>query len=349
MNKTVFLLCFASVSIFAQDDILLPVPPVPPVVAVPAIEPIPPRTPAVPAPAELPELLVKTVVPMALAQAKQAVEKVKADVARAHADVAMEMAGDGNFLLSRGAKPGRTLIIPGRDFSESTGNALEQDLNVMSRILEKAVERKSDDDHPKAMGIDVFSMGSSSGVRNLYLDGYGALFILKVRFPLTPPPKKTEENKTNEAINSTWAETHRELYGPRTEWNEFGKGFHKAFGSPPEEYDADKVARLKDSILEALKNAANIRHLKSDERVTVAVTGGIGSADGFSKRVTSESRAGSGRITAYEAGSRAGDRRDESATQSVLTIQARKSEIDSLAKGKLTAEEFRKKAIVILN
>lgn len=348
MKTHIIVLCFVSVGAFAQDVVapVDPVPPAPPAIPVPAIAPIPPVAPAfaLPGLAAVAEVIHATGA-AALAQAKEAVEKAKSDVARAHADIAFGLGDSGKYIFGRSAKPGRTLVIPGKDLGGDASDALEEDLNVMARILEKAVERKSDDDGPKAMGIDVFSAGSSSGVRNLYLDGYGALFILKVRFPLVPPPDKTELSKTNEPSSSTWAEARRELYGPRTEWGEFSKGFRKTFTSPTEDYDADKVEKLKDSLLEALKNASNVRHLKSDEKVAVAVTGSVGSADMLRKRVTSENR-GSGRAGVYAVDVR--EAKSEGG-QSVLTIQARKSDIDSFAKGKLTLEEFRKKATMTLH
>lgn len=362
MKTSTLLLCFTTCGALGQD-ITAPVeavPPVPPRPAIPAVVPSPPIAPlpAIPEIASLPALkaiaqVVDASANAALAQAKQAVEKAKA-TALAQADLAIQIGkeGPGGVFFRRSAKPGRTLIVPSKEIELAAAKSLEEDLNVMARILEKAIERRSEDDGPKAMGIDVFSSGSSSGVRNLYLDGYGAVFILNIRFPLTPPPDKDEQSKTNEPTTSDWADAWDDLYGPKGDWGvDFGKGlakdlgFPKSFGSSAEEYDADKVEKLKLSILEALKNATNIRKLKSDEKVTVAVTSSAGSVDVKKKRVTAENRSGRGSSYAVEA--RESDRRADSA-RSVLTIHAKKSDIDSFAKGKLTLDEFRKKATVAL-
>ena len=47
-----------------------------------------------------------------------------------------------------------------------------------------------------------------------------------------------------------------------------------------EEYSEQKVAQLKDALLESLKSATNIRNLKSDDSITVCVFGGPGVGPG---------------------------------------------------------------------
>jgi hypothetical protein len=367
MNKIMkispILLCFAVVSAFAQEAgvPVEPAPPRPPgraIAPVPAVPPLPPLPDIVPIPVIRGiAQAVEASTAAALAQTKEAVEQAKA-AARAQADFALQLGKqDPHAFLFRhsSTKAGRTLVIPGKDFNASTANALEEDLNVMARIFEKAIERKSEDDGPKAMGIDLFSSTSSSGVRNLYVDGYGAVFILKVRYPLIPPPEKTEQTKTNEPTSSEWTETWQDLYGSKGGWDaDFNKGFAKEWkgsGSPAEEYDADKVEKLKVAILEALKNATNIRNLRSDEKVVVAVSSSsAGDMEIKRKRSTTESRGGGGGRGGgtRSVETRDTDRRIEGSGQSVLTMQAKKSDIDSFAKGKLTLDEFRKKVAVIL-
>src|SRR6516162_5173523 len=131
------------------------------------------------------------------------------------------------------------------------------------------------------MGIDVFAFNGSGPMRNLYLDGYGALFMVNVGFPLVPPAAKTSEEKPSG--DSAWEEAKQELYGP-------GPGMRP--GLPPgEEFSAEKVGKLKASLLEALKNASNIRGIRPDESVTVCVLGG-GNAGPV--RVRKIARAGGG-------------------------------------------------------
>src|SRR6266542_3854640 len=100
-------------------------------------------------------------------------------------------------IVSRGhGGPVRTLVIRTSDTDAKAQANLEEDLAVMSRILDKALDQKLNVDHrQRAMGIDVFFAPGSSPIRSLYLEGYGALFLLSVNFPLLPPPEKPESTK----------------------------------------------------------------------------------------------------------------------------------------------------------
>ena len=57
---------------------------------------------------------------------------------------------------------------------------LEEDLAVMSHILDKALNEKGGWRQPAttAMGVNVYFSPSSTPLRSLYLEGYGALFLL---------------------------------------------------------------------------------------------------------------------------------------------------------------------------
>ena len=163
-------------------------------------------------------------------------------------------------IVSRGGgSPGRTLIIRTSDTDTKAQANLEEDLAVMSRIFDKALDQALSDDHSRrVMGIDVFFAPGSSPIRSLYLEGYGAVFLMSVNFPLL-----------------AWEDAKRELSGRPDAWDQVDKSFR--FSGPPgpeQEYDEKKVGDLKDSLLGALKNATNIRNLKSDENITVCVFGG---------------------------------------------------------------------------
>jgi len=91
-----------------------------------------------------------------------------------------------------------------------------------------------------------------------------------------PAPRSINEGRRGKAQRGnrfTWDAARREIFGKKGGWDEeFGDNFKlKAFGREPQEYDARKVENLKQALLEALKSATNIRHLKSDESITVCV------------------------------------------------------------------------------
>jgi len=251
------------------------------------------------------------------------------------------------------AESGGSMVIR---TSEPDPNALanaEEDLNIMGRILEKAVAQKADDDQPQAMGIRLVTLAGHPSLRNLQIEGFGAVFFLNVNFPLVGPARNTGNNDEKPASSSTWDEAKRELYGPAP-----GAGGLDE-SSSKEAYDPKRVEKLQDTLLQALKNATNIRSLRSDESVMLVVNGGNGggwselTSSRFQNKLTRTAPAsigGGGRSGGVGTGSQSGykvvthDRLVHvTADGSVLTIRAKKSDIDAFANGKLDLNEFRNK------
>ena len=237
------------------------------------------------------------------------------------------------FSRSRG---GRTLIIQSSDPDPKAYANLEEDLSVMYRILSKT--RKQDEGMFK---LESFLGGSSGSVKSMYIEGYGAVFMLGVRFPLVAPQTAEEQPKPKENTSEEWERAKKEVFGRNTFEVDF-EGIMGKLNSQAEEYDAQKVEDLTTGILEGLKNAMHIRNLKSDEFVTVAVLGAEAGQvravvekeereeDGKGKRKTRIENVGGGR------------------GESTMTIRAKKSDIDDFAKGKLNADAFRKKAKILV-
>lgn len=254
--------------------------------------------------------------------------------------LATAWAGPLKYGLSGSSSSRRTLVIPKSEANPEMLADAEEDLNVMTLILEKAVDTRSEDEGKKALGIDIFS--SSSGIRNLFIEGQGVIFTLKTKMALTPPPTpKKEEPKPKESTSSEWEDAKRQLYGP----SEIEREIHRTIGkiemnfNSSEAYDGAKLQRVKDSLVEALKSGANIRHLSGDQTVTVVVLSSSPVAD--VRKIVSESRGGDRReVDVY---SKAERERIESRSGSRLMLQAKKSDIDSYAKGKLNTDAFREK------
>lgn len=248
-----------------------------------------------------------------------------------------------------GPRSSRTFVIPQGDLSPEKLAEAEEDLEVMALILEKSVERRTGVD--KYMGIEL--TGSSSGIKNLLVEGHGAIFMLKTKIALLPPPApKKEETKAKEPVNSEWEEARDELYGPSDIEKHVQKVLKHATMSfsRAEEYDKDKVQALKDSLTDALKSASNIRRLKDDHTVTVVVTSSSPSFHIHEVRdvIDEVGRGGGGGGGGGRAGARVyakGDFQDrlETRSSSRLLLQAKKSDIDACAKGKLTSDAFREK------
>ncbi len=236
-------------------------------------------------------------------------------------------------------RAGKTLVIRSSESDLKEQTQLEEDLAVMTRILEKAISERAGGHGGQpygatAMGIDVFYTPAASPLRSLYLDGYGALFMLKVGFPFLPPPKAEGEQEKPEA-NSDWEDAKQELYGQR--------GGGRVMTAPSEPYDEDRVNRLRDGLLESLKNATNIRGLKPDDSITVCVFGGPSSGQPKARTYFRRSTGSGGTMVGGTVSGWVGS----PMRQTIMTIRVKKSDADALAKGAMTLEAFRKRAHVV--
>src|SRR6266704_1625900 len=256
-----------------------------------------------------------------------------------------------DFAYARGGKAARSVVIESREPDPNAIATVEEDLNVMSRILEKAIA-PSQDETKRVMGIEVHSLfGPAAGARNLYLEGYGAVFLLNVDFPLLAPPEGKTEARPKEPASSEWEDARQELYGNPLQ-RQFEPSWAKAARGKAEPYDPEKVEGLKTSLLDGLKNATHIRSLKPDEAIVVVVTGpGSGrpaTARGMSALPATPSTAGPGAHAAKAGGlARAGRERATTAASrgdTIMTVRVKKADVDAFAQGKLDANEFRKKA-----
>jgi hypothetical protein len=234
---------------------------------------------------------------------------------------------------------GKALVIRSSETDPKEQPQLEQDLPVMSRILEKAASERAGGRGGQpygamAMGIDVFYAPAASPLRSLYLDGYGALFILNVGFPVLPSPHAEGQQEKQDA-NSEWEDAKQELYGQR--------GDARFTTAPSEPYDEERVNRLKDGLLESLKNATNIRGLKPDDSITVCVFGGPSSGQPKARTYFKRSTGSSEGRSAVTVSGRVGS----PMRRSIMTIRVKKSDADAFAKGAMTLDAFRKRAHIV--
>lgn len=214
-------------------------------------------------------------------------------------------------------------------FSESDPKAnaeLEQDLFIMARVLSRMLERADKAQIEYKMNVPMVLTGAGKSVRPMYIEGVGPLFMIKVNFPVMPAPKVVATKGQPQAVDSEWHEAERDLFGSNVE-------FLVDEATNDTAYDEDKVTALKREILTAIKNAANIRGLKPEEFVNVAVFGQT-----VSVRKVMESGNGQGQVMARRLASEPGATKG-----TVMTLRVRKSDIDALAAGKLDADAFKTK------
>lgn len=229
----------------------------------------------------------------------------------------------------------RPLIIKTEKAEAKVRDQLRVDLLVMCRILEKAAREHLSDVH-KAAGIDLLTLGGGNkSVRTMYLDDYGAVFTLNVRLPLRNETQ-VEEPETRESANEEWEETHNELFGQKRR----AKRVHAGHRAP---YDEADVQELKRELLEALKNAANIRNLKGTDHVTVAVSGPTVFESEIVQMETGrgEAKVMISPLEGIESG-------EVTAEESMMILTVKKSKLDEAVEKNLEMEEFEKMVNVVV-
>jgi len=161
----------------------------------------------------------------------------------------------------------KVLVIPDTEVKSEELDALTQDLLVMSHILD---ERFKESRTIKGVFTDFgdFFGRDNRATEAIYMQGYGALFLMEVNFAFSPPLKSEErkEEKTAEHIDPTWQRAKQQIFSPKPPmpgmlgFSEQGPGLVK-------------IDQLKKELIEALKHAANIRNLSPDEWIIVTVIG----------------------------------------------------------------------------
>jgi hypothetical protein len=217
-------------------------------------------------------------------------------------------------------------------FSEADATAaagLEEDIFVMARVISRTLERAEADKVKYKLGVPMLLTGSGRSVRPMYIEGLGPLFMIKVSFPLLAPAKPEEKASKKKNNDSEWDEAQRDVFAA------------DAWVDEPDRdssFSEDRVALLKRELIGALKSAANMRGLKPEEFVNIAV---FGHAPPL--RIKSISYPASGDVGIGLPAARVVYDKNGAANAgrgSVLTLRARKSDIDDFSSGKLDTDAF---------
>jgi len=235
---------------------------------------------------------------------------------------------------------GSVLVVPAAELKGEDLAAITEDMTVMSRIFDKKLSEKrlATSAGSSFVGLNPFGREigrESRTTQAIYLEGYAALFLMKVNFPISPSPEAQEEKKTEEEdTDPLWTQMRQEIYAP-----EEADRRRRSDDRPEEKYDAEKVEELKETLIKTLKHAANIRNLKPEESVVLTVIGKAGQPD-----VSAIERLYGEDYSRYIGRTRAGT---GFSSPTVLTIRAKKADIDAFAKGALDFDEFRQKTQLI--
>lgn len=220
-----------------------------------------------------------------------------------------------------------------------------RDAQVMSRILDHVLKR------PRWIGGVFYDYGDffqedSHPIQATYVQGYGVMFFVEVDFPLVQTPKAEQEQQPAEA-----EEGHVD-----TVWRQAELGMlSSAKSGDPQQLDSPgvKAEHLKTELTKVLRHASNIRNMKAEEWVVISVTGEGHSEEGLAffmaytitPHLSEEGQVG---VEVRVDGREVSDANEVEAyylrlnypQSSVLTLRAKKSDVDAFGKGKLDYEEF---------
>ena len=253
-------------------------------------------------------------------------------------------------------------------------NETMEDIAVLAHLLSRNLDRGADaDDNDYKLGIPMLLTGKES-VGTSYIQGFGALLKMNVRFPLVAPAGGTTEARTTPTA-SEWERAKRELMadegGADVRSDQFYNNYNKPAITGAQPYDANLVKTLQHHVLGLLKNASNIRHLDPNEWIIVKIVGtpslsAVAANDGdaaehvaktsveFSSSEGQPENAlpdvanrDSGKKSKHSARSKVSLMLADKATSNrttVMTLRVKKSAVDSYADGKLSDEQFQKSA-----
>ena len=231
--------------------------------------------------------------------------------------------------------------------------AMEEDLAVMTHIIDRAIERAGENGPDEKLGVPLYYTSGGKSVRALYLEGFGPLFMVKVNFPVHAAAAAGENPAAEKQEDSEWEIARRRLYGV----NEDTRWVGVSSGVP---YEAARVEALKKHLIPALKNASNMKGVKPEEYVNVSVFGSPDTIATEARPAKKGTRSVSnlpGQKTVspksdadpLDTGSKPQPYRTTlevartTLQGTVLTLRAKKSDIDAAAKGSLDDAAFARK------
>jgi len=256
--------------------------------------------------------------------------------ARAQADFAVQETSYNLARLQGGIEradslTGGLLVLTSQTKAEDLATIIE-DLNIMSRILDNKLGRTQRSPHLDQLielGYSLGRLGSHGATQTqaMYVQGYAALFFMNVDFPLSPPPEVQVE-KVKEGADPVWEQTKR---GITASDKESGLEYMHQRDAAARQYDKDVVEQLKTNLIKTLKHAANIRNLKADESVILVVAG---TRPGL---VVGEHGDQPHRYQYIQPDNQ----------PLMLTIRAKKADIDAYAAAKTDYDQFRQRAAIL--
>ncbi len=263
------------------------------------------------------EVSVRDAVNSAMREAERAVQ----EAARAGRRFAAGLRGGGSP---------NVLVMSGGPEDAAAVDALSEDLAVMSRILREKALGGGETKGPWGLGVPFGDRGPEA----MYLEGFGALFLLNVDFPLVQPEEGVR-TKSASVEDETWERARQDLRGVRESRVELE--LRDLFGEDGVEYRAARVQELRTALTEALRHARNIQRLKDGDTIAVAVFGPAPRGGGQTVEV--RRKLGPDREVIQEDVVGPADGRP-ARQRSVMMLRVSRGDVVSYAAGKLDAAGF---------
>ena len=269
-------------------------------------------------------------------------EQARAEVTRATRDAhakwsTMRVAFNGSATT-------RTLVVPVADISAERLGQVREELAIMSRLLNQAADPEGGARAGFRFNLGDLGFGQTTDLDAMYLEGYGAVFLVDVDFPLMEPAKVTEKKaEPKPDKDAAWEKARRELAGLDQD-SDLDDSDSDPSEPPGQPYEAEKVTALRKRLTEAFRHAANLKSVKSGEDVVLRVSGR--SAPPAHMATAAIFMGHPGLVKRYGMAMPPPAPPASGPAISTLTFRAKKSAVDAFAAGQLSVEEFAKKVSV---
>jgi len=272
----------------------------------------------------------------------------------------------------------KVLVVPAAEVKEEDLAEIIEDLQIMSHILDERFRETR-----RIQGVftdfgDFFGRDNRQ-TEATYLQGYGVLFSMEVNFAFSPPPKPQVQvtKQGAEPVDSTWQEAKQQVFSP-------GESRSTRGSDSAHEYNSRMVEELKQDLITTLKHASNIRGVQPEEWIILTVIGSGRQGGGFggggfmmggmggmyggtsSGGMMGGMGAGMGGFGGSSGGGGMGGSMMGAmggmggfsepgvfsemgvSPTTVLTIRAKKSDIDAYAKDEQLLEQFRRRVQILI-
>lgn len=220
------------------------------------------------------------------------------------------------FVFALGSPSDSPVLLVTAPMDDKVRGEWKEDLAIMNKLLENAVQNAGDNGVSQAMGIQLQTTGK---IAPIYMEDCGLIFRMSVNIPLAASGKfPTTKSTAPTSKPSAWELTKRQLSGRNeyiaySDWQTLDlQG--RALGASRPAFDQDKVDALIATLIAQLPEATHFRHLGAGEWIFVSISGS-----------------------------------DDAGNPKRLTLKVNKSDIDDAASGKIKPDDFKRRVARSIN